>query len=233
MPLPQSNVLLVDAAGNTLIDANGVIVQGNVAHDAPDSGNPVKIGGKTNSSNPTGVSDGDRTDAHFDSRGRLGIFIVEKNGPSNVKVENMGADGSGGGNVALWAKAALHLLGPDDGFDRGRGAGNSGPGLGAMNVAPIGGDITLRASAIIGETSGTSTLVANLGWVKKMSGVLDVTAVPTGGTPTLNVRLQTLLANGLWQDIVSFVQVAGTISTQPFAYDPASCCVPIPTDSGS
>lgn len=41
-------------------------VQGNVAHDAVDSGNPVKVGGKANSSAQTAVADGDRVDANFD-----------------------------------------------------------------------------------------------------------------------------------------------------------------------
>ena len=33
---------------------------GNVAHDAVDSGNPVKVGGKAESNNPADVADADR-----------------------------------------------------------------------------------------------------------------------------------------------------------------------------
>jgi hypothetical protein len=41
-----------------------------VAHDAVDSGNPVKIGGKAQSSFGTAVATGDRTDGKFDLQGR-------------------------------------------------------------------------------------------------------------------------------------------------------------------
>lgn len=45
-------------------------VIGNVAHDAVDSGNPIKVGGKARTTNPTAVADGDRVDASFDDVGR-------------------------------------------------------------------------------------------------------------------------------------------------------------------
>lgn len=44
-----------------------------VAHDAADAGNPHKIGGKAATTNPTAVSDGDRTDARFDKIGRMNV----------------------------------------------------------------------------------------------------------------------------------------------------------------
>lgn len=46
------------------------IVNGNVAHDAADSGNPIKIGGKVSTSAPSNVANGDRVDAWFDTKGR-------------------------------------------------------------------------------------------------------------------------------------------------------------------
>lgn len=47
------------------------IVVGDIAHDAADSGNPVKVGGKAESTFPTAVADADRVDAWFDTLGRL------------------------------------------------------------------------------------------------------------------------------------------------------------------
>lgn len=44
-------------------------VGGNVAHNAADSGNPVKIGGKGVSAEPTAVDANDRVDAYFDQQG--------------------------------------------------------------------------------------------------------------------------------------------------------------------
>ena len=44
--------------------------EGSIAHDAVDSGNPVKIGGIARQANPTPVAALDRTDATFDDVGR-------------------------------------------------------------------------------------------------------------------------------------------------------------------
>lgn len=47
------------------------VVGGNIAHDAVDAGNPLKIGGKVSTATPTPIANGDRTDAYFDEYGRL------------------------------------------------------------------------------------------------------------------------------------------------------------------
>jgi len=79
--LANAVYLATDSSRNQLI-------VGNIAHDATDSGNPIKIGGKTTSltSEPTAVSAaGDRADAYFDTKGyqhvksnahRLGITTL-------------------------------------------------------------------------------------------------------------------------------------------------------------
>jgi hypothetical protein len=59
------------------VDSNGSLqIIGDVAHDAADSGNPLKIGGKasTGVAEPTAVANGDRTDAWFDEHGRQHIY---------------------------------------------------------------------------------------------------------------------------------------------------------------
>lgn len=45
-------------------------VEGTIAHDAVDSGNPVKIGGRAIQT-PAGVAVNDRVDAYFDAWGKL------------------------------------------------------------------------------------------------------------------------------------------------------------------
>lgn len=45
--------------------------EGNVAHDAVDSGNPVKIGGQANSGTPSAVGNLDRVNAWYDQNGAL------------------------------------------------------------------------------------------------------------------------------------------------------------------
>ncbi len=47
-------------------------VQGTVGHDVADTGNPIKIGGKAETGEPTAVdTNGDRVDAWFDATGRI------------------------------------------------------------------------------------------------------------------------------------------------------------------
>ena len=145
---------------------------------------------------------------HFDILGRLGIFISEKGTTTDAAIDAGFADGDSISINALFVTARLQALAPDGSLDRLRTAANSGPGIGAQNVAPIGGDVTLRASAVAGEASGTSTAVDDLGWVKGFNCHLDVTAAPSGGSPTLDVYLQTQLASGDWQDIAHFTQAS-------------------------
>lgn len=58
------SIIATDTKGNSL-------VVGNLANDAVDAGNPIKIGGKARTSVPTAVADSDRVDASFDKFGRL------------------------------------------------------------------------------------------------------------------------------------------------------------------
>lgn len=63
---------LVSADGHVLVSGDGsFVVVGNVASDAADAGNPVKIGGiVTVSANPASAASGDRVNASFDKVGR-------------------------------------------------------------------------------------------------------------------------------------------------------------------
>lgn len=54
-----------------LFDGIVRIVNGNVAHDAADSGNPLKIGGKARTSRPAAVAASDRVDAWLDQYGAV------------------------------------------------------------------------------------------------------------------------------------------------------------------
>lgn len=194
-------------------------VQGAAAHGSANAGFPFKMGLKVTSGSPPSGNNGEVIDAYGDDDGRLGTFLGEKNSTRNVKVITTG-DGESSTNSALVTYGIPGLNAPDGAMDRATSAMDSGPGFGALNVAPIGGDITLRASAVAGEASGASTAVDNLGWVKKLLAVLDVTAVPDGGAPTLDLQIQTQMPNGDWQDFISFAQVAGATDKQIAAWDP-------------
>lgn len=73
--------LSVDLSGNLRIRAlnavvDNVAVQGEVAHDAVDTGAPQKIGGKASTVHPTAVAVGDRVNAWLDTIGRLATFTA-------------------------------------------------------------------------------------------------------------------------------------------------------------
>lgn len=54
------------------VTATGTLsTDGTIAHDAVDSGNPVKVGGKARNAFPAAVANGDRTDAATDLFGRM------------------------------------------------------------------------------------------------------------------------------------------------------------------
>jgi hypothetical protein len=66
-------------------------VQGNVASGAPDSGNPVKVGGVHGLNLPT-LAAGQRGDLQLDANGGLYVTIKDQNGTNGVDVSNAGAD---------------------------------------------------------------------------------------------------------------------------------------------
>lgn len=82
--------VLIDAQGRLQIVATSISgsvsilgtvpVVGNVAHDDPDSGAPIKHGGKASSGNPTPVADGDRVNARYSTRGHIIATIGDSAG---------------------------------------------------------------------------------------------------------------------------------------------------------
>lgn len=70
MPVVKAGVSADGDASLVPADASGHYVQGSVAHDAADAGNPHKVGGKARTSDPGVVAANDRVDAQFDTIGR-------------------------------------------------------------------------------------------------------------------------------------------------------------------
>lgn len=76
---PVSQIVLIDVGGTgaedlVTKDVAGKVpttAQGQVAHDAVDAGNPIKIGGKVTTGVPTAVADADRVDAWLEADGAL------------------------------------------------------------------------------------------------------------------------------------------------------------------
>lgn len=122
--------ILYDAAGNPLVgqktaaesipvtfpsDASATEINGDVAHDAADSGNPVKVGGKAATSTPAAVSNGDRVNAYFDEYGRLVVKAVPvdssgtEQGTSTapIRVMQVRADITGAQDKALFSSTSV------------------------------------------------------------------------------------------------------------------------------
>lgn len=77
----QQRVVLASVPSHAVTNAGTFAVQavaaGDVAHDAADSGNPVKIGGKGTAAAPAAVTEGDRVQASFDLTGALRTVVTE------------------------------------------------------------------------------------------------------------------------------------------------------------
>lgn len=88
---PTNNTLGVSTGGTTTQD-----VAGDVAHDAADSGNPIKIGGKGYSSEPAAVDANDRVNAYFDLNGyqfvKLGAALPAGTNAIGKLAANSGVD---------------------------------------------------------------------------------------------------------------------------------------------
>ena len=69
-----NNSLKVTIVSNSVGSTDQEVV-GNVADNAADSGNPVKVGGKYNASAPT-YADGDRADLQVDTNGNIKVTLA-------------------------------------------------------------------------------------------------------------------------------------------------------------
>ena len=134
-------VVLYDSAGVALVTASGLYVQGNVAHDDADAGNPFKMGAKAtnNISALTNVGNNDRANLIASLKGTLLVSpFANQVGASGDAISNA--------NIAAFVDEAgserstriitfLSGYDPDDGhWDRLRTLDNAAPGLGVLAV---------------------------------------------------------------------------------------------------
>jgi hypothetical protein len=107
----------VDAIGNLRTSS---YVMGNVAHDDADSGNPVKVGGRAYTANPTAVADGDRVSAAFDKIGRQVFTPVQVRGLRQTAYVALTTGSAFGTETALLAGVAstyhdlIYIMGAND-----------------------------------------------------------------------------------------------------------------------
>lgn len=84
-PVPVNGTITADAGSGTFTVDGTVDASGDVAHDAADSGNPVKIGLVARTAHPTAVADGDRVNSYGDDLGR---FVTYPFAPRDLITHN-------------------------------------------------------------------------------------------------------------------------------------------------
>lgn len=130
-------------------------VQGNVASGASDSGNPVKIGGRYNSTQPT-LTNGQRGDIQQDTRGNIKATLMVNDTGTTISAEADNADGVASSattnNLSAMARNTVY-----NGTTWDRQLGNATDGtlvnLGANN------DVTVTSGAIT-ETNSAAIKTA-------------------------------------------------------------------------
>lgn len=111
--------VLVSAAGALITDSSAIDqpVTGDTAHDAADSGEPVKVGGKATDGAPTEVADGDRVDAWHTLRGAVvnrGDAIVDDGNSSTTPLGISGVFTGTGVDVTGYHSMSLVVLADED-----------------------------------------------------------------------------------------------------------------------
>lgn len=174
-------------------------VQGNTASAATDSGNPVKVGGKYNSTLPT-FTDGQRADVQLDSRGRVLAGTVNlltgADGFSNAALAAPPANGDNAGGVRM-PVAAPHLFN-ETSWDRYRN-----------NTS----NVELASGARTTTQTGSDHINYNGKGVKVL---VNMTVVGTGSvTPSIQIKD----ANGIYYTVLTGTAIV-TNTTQALTIYP-------------
>ncbi len=151
----------VDATAGLKVDLGGdndVVAAGDIAHDAADSGNPVKVGGKAFTTLPTAAATSDRVDQSMTTQGGALVAGTDGTTPRNVAVNASGqlevdlsAAQHGDLNVSLDSEAVV------------LGAGTAEFGKLAAGTAAI-GSLTAGTAEIGKLAAGTAAIgVVELG----------------------------------------------------------------------
>jgi hypothetical protein len=165
-----TDIAPVDAAFGLSVDikrivGSGMTVSGPVAHDAVDSGNPIKIGGYASSTPPTAVADADRANAWFGPRGQFVVALTDQDG-AWVDVSNTGGDAQPQVS-ALTTRAFVYAVNADgSGWVRVRG--DAGNGL-DVDVTRVSGNVSIIGTGTAGTPSAN---------VITVQGVLNGTPFP-------------------------------------------------------
>lgn len=157
---------------------------GNIASSATDSGNPVKVGARYNSTKPT-LTDGQRGDMQLDTRGNLTVNLLPTNSGSSI------SDATNGlfVNVKAWNGTA-----PVTGSGTATGALRVELPTNGTGVLATVGAVTAITNALPAGTNAIGKLAANSG---VDIGDVDVTSIAAGTNLIGDVGIQPRTSNGL------------------------------------
>lgn len=203
-------VPITDNSGSITVDNGGtfaVQASGNVASAATDSGNPVKIGGKYNSS-PITVTDGQRADIQTDANGYLKVNVAA-GGASGGTSSSFGSSVPATGTAAGFSDGTNMQLGRV--FDLDSGAGTQyGLGVNLRKIAS-GGSVEAGTSSDPLRTDPTGTTAQP---ITDNSGSLTV---DNGGTFAVQAA-----QSGTWT-----VQPGNTANTTAWKVDGSAVTQPV------
>lgn len=203
-PVPVAVQASSTIIGNVRIDqttpgtTNGVVAVGAVASGATDSGNPVKIGGRFNTTPPT-LTDGQRGDLQLDSRANIKVTLVQPNGTQGATTSSSATDGAAAAaGLVTWAQGAAYNGAT---WDRVRGDANGlvvQPGLSSTfwNYAAASGGIVNTTTAVTIKTAAGAGVRNYVCWLHIVHDTLSAAteiALRDGaaGTVMWRGRLQT------------------------------------------
>lgn len=162
---------------------------GELAHDAVDSGNPLKLGGKGLEASPANVAHADRVNAYFDKAGRL---FTRHGGQGQDQWTATCAPGNGNVRATITRTApasGVRLV--CTGFTATMTGGSGAPSASFMNVqlldGPSGTNVLWAATLGVPGSAGLTTGVArsNL-WLKgSQASALTLEFTVAGGTNVL------------------------------------------------
>lgn len=199
---PPVKIAGKDGAGNvqTLLvgtDGSSAVV-GSVAAGATDSGNPVKIAGKYNSTQPT-LTDGQRGDFQVDSRANARVTLFKADTGSNIGALTLDSDATAAANLGLFTQAFATLFNGTS-WDRQRGT--------------VAAALLASASRTTTQTSADITNYNHRG----IKVIVDMTAVGTG---SVTMKIEGKAAVGTYYTILSGAAIT-TNSTNVYTVFPAA-----------
>lgn len=171
------------------VDSSGNIVSvGNVASGSTDSGSPIKIGCISESTTPTALSDGQRSDAVCDVYGALFVRPGHPNAIScRVAVSTATTIQAVGGSCAAPSSGSIYITDVEFGTSAASGtAADSFPTLKSGTGGTCGVGTTVVWQALI---AANSTAISNFATPIKLTALHEICWImSTAGSKTIQIR---------------------------------------------